>query len=172
MAHPRLSVIRQRYNFCCGYCGVSEVDAGGELTIDHFQPVSANGGDEDDNLVYACIRCNQYKGALLPEATDPAQERRLLHPLQDDLSAHVREDAATNRLEGLTTTGAFHIASLRLNRAGLIANRQRRSLVALLEARLEQALAENAALQERLERRDVYVASLEEQLSRLAEGKE
>ena len=30
-------------------------------------------------------RCNQYKGALLPEATALAQEQRLLHPLRDDL---------------------------------------------------------------------------------------
>jgi DNA-directed RNA polymerase subunit RPC12/RpoP len=64
MAHPRLPTVRERYAFCCGYCGVCEADVGGELTVDHFCPVSAGGDDSDENLVYACVRCNQYKGAL------------------------------------------------------------------------------------------------------------
>ena len=164
MAHPRLPTVRERYAFCCGYCGVSEADVGGELTVDHFCPVSAGGDDSDENLVYACVRCNQYKGALRPEATDVANERRLLHPLWDDLAAHIREDERTGRLEGLTATGRFHIIALRLNRPALIIHRQRRYLAALLEARLEQALAENKALRERIAQRDLYIAYLEERL--------
>lgn len=167
MAHPLLQTVRQRYAFRCGYCGVSEVEVGGELTVDHFRPVSAGGEDREENLVYACVRCNQYKGVLLPEATDCKQERRLLHPLQDDLTLHFREDETTNRLEGQTATGHFHIEALRLNRPPLIINRQRRQLLALLEARLEQAIAENKVLQDRLARRDLYIAYLEERLDRL-----
>lgn len=60
--HPKHERVRQRYDGRCGYCGLSEVDAGGELTVDHFRPVAAGGGDDDDNLVYACFRCNLYKG--------------------------------------------------------------------------------------------------------------
>jgi hypothetical protein len=56
-----------------------------------------------------------------------------------------------------------------LNRPALIVHRQRRALAVLLEARLEQALAENKALQERIARRDLYIAYLEE---RLTEGRE
>ena len=164
MAHPKLPTVRERYDFCCGYCGVSEADVGGELTVDHFRPLSASGDHSDENLVYACVRCNQYKGALLPDATDLAQERRLLHPLQDDLLSHIREDESTGRLEGLTATGRFHIAALRLNRPALIIHRQRRYLAVLLEARLAQALTENEALRERIARRDLYIAYLEERL--------
>jgi hypothetical protein len=58
MAHPRHQVVRERYRRCCGYCQVSEIETGGELTIDHFQPVTAGGDDSDDNLVYACFRDN------------------------------------------------------------------------------------------------------------------
>jgi hypothetical protein len=161
MAHPKHEAVRQRYHSRCGYCGVSETAVGGELTVDHFHPVSANGDDSDDNLVYACVRCNLYKGTLLPEATDFAQERRLLHPMKDDIAAYIREDELTGRLEGITETGIFHIAALRLNRSALIANRQQRNFIALLEARLEQALAENTALHEQLIRRDIYIAYLE-----------
>ena len=116
MAHPRLPTVRERYAFCFGYCGVSETDVGGELTVDHFCPVSAGGDDCDENLVYACVRCNQYKGALRPEVTNCANEQCLLHPLRDDLAAHIREDERTGRLEGLTARGRFHIIALRLNR--------------------------------------------------------
>jgi len=163
MAHPKLQTVRERY--ACGYCGVSEADVGGELTVDHFHPVSGGGDHSDENLVYACVRCNQYKGALLPEASALVQERRLLHPLRDDLAAHIWEDESTGRLEGRTATGRFHIAALRLNRPALIVHRQRRYLAVLLEARLAQALAENAALRARIARRDLYIASLEERLS-------
>lgn len=123
MAHPQLQAVRERYEFRCGYCGVSETDVSGELTVDHFRPRSAGGDEGAGNLVYACVHCNQYKRALLPEATDPAQVRRLLHPGQDDMSLHLREDDTTGRMVGLTATGRFHIQALRLNRPALVANR-------------------------------------------------
>jgi hypothetical protein len=50
MAHPKLQMVRTRYAFCCGYCGVSEADAGGELTVGHFHPVAAGGDHSDENL--------------------------------------------------------------------------------------------------------------------------
>ena len=37
--------VREQYNFRCGYCGVSEIDVGSELEIDHFQPTSQRGSD-------------------------------------------------------------------------------------------------------------------------------
>ena len=55
MAHPKHVEVRDRYQRCCGYCGVCEDDAGGELTVDHFIPVAAGGGDDDENLIYACF---------------------------------------------------------------------------------------------------------------------
>ena len=30
--------VRQRANFACEYCGVSETDTGDKLTVDHFNP--------------------------------------------------------------------------------------------------------------------------------------
>ena len=161
MAHRRLQAIRERYGLRCGYCGVTEEDSGGELTIDHFIPVSAGGDDSDANLVYACVRCNQYKGALLPEGTDSAHEHRLLHPLLDDIAAHLLADETTGELKALTETGRFHIAALRLNRPRLVANRQRRNLIALLQERSDELQRENAKLREQVAEREVYIAHLE-----------
>jgi len=119
MAHPKLEQVRQRYGFRCGYCGVSEASSGGELTIDHFRPVSQNGDDSDDNLVYACHRCNQFKSDFFPDPETTAPEHRLLHPLLDDMRLHLWEDA-DGLFQALTPTGLFHIRKLRLNRPQLV----------------------------------------------------
>ncbi len=119
MAHPKHEQVRQRYNFCCGYCGVSETSSGGELTIDHFGPVSKNGDDSDANLVYACSRCNLFKSDFFPDPATSAPEHRLLHPLLDNTELHFREDDY-GRLQSLSVTGLFHIRKLRLNRPQLV----------------------------------------------------
>ena len=107
MAHPKHQTVRVRYGLCCGYCGLSETDAGGELTVDHYDPVSAGGDDSDENLVYACFRCNLHKGAFTPSEAQQAQGLRLLHPLRDNLTEHIQENRETGRLEGLTAVGVL-----------------------------------------------------------------
>jgi hypothetical protein len=52
MTATERAALRQLYNFCCGYCGVSETDVGAALTIDHFQPTSRGGADAPTNWVY------------------------------------------------------------------------------------------------------------------------
>ena len=59
--------VRRRADFACEYCGVSEIDSGGELTIDHYRPRSQDGADTEDNLLYACQRCNLYKADYWPD---------------------------------------------------------------------------------------------------------
>jgi 5-methylcytosine-specific restriction endonuclease McrA len=53
--------LRQRYQYACGYCTVTEDSVGSELTIDHFKPQSKGGTDDDDNQVYSCHACNSFK---------------------------------------------------------------------------------------------------------------
>jgi hypothetical protein len=126
--------LRRLYNFRCGYCGVSEVDTGAELTIDHFQPRSQGGADDAENLVYCCHACNEYKS----DYYQPGSPERILHPLYDNLPEHIIEQE-DGTLHALTPTGAFHIEQLRLNRPTLIAHRlagrqlqsERRELLAL-----------------------------------------
>ena len=154
MAHTKHQAVRTLYDACCGHCGVSETDMGGALTVDHFDPVSAGGDDSDDNLVYACFRCNLYKGFLLPGSIHRQQEHRLLRHLRDNIAEHIREDEVTGRLEGRTATGTFHINSLRLNRVELVAHRLRLRVNQLQEAHYAQVLMENKRLRERLKRRE------------------
>ncbi|MBC7818425.1 MAG: HNH endonuclease [Planctomycetaceae bacterium] len=135
MAHPKHADVRARYDCCCGYCGVCEDDAGGELTVDHFIPVAAGGGDDDENLVYACFRCNLFKADFCPSDADRQNGHMLLHPLRDDLSMHLQLEEETGRLVALTDTGSFQIRLLRLNRQSLVAMRLRKQFRSLLAAR-------------------------------------
>ncbi len=158
-----LDTIRERFQQACGYCGVNEVAAGGELTLDHYQPQSAGGSDALDNLVYACIRCNQYKGDYWPTEEDLAQGRRVLHPLLDDVSAHLAENEDAGLLRGLTPTGLFHIALLRLNRPQLIAHRLARRLQAILQEKIHLLEQQNVELQGTISAQERYLALLRAQ---------
>lgn len=55
--------IMRRDGFQCQYCGAKDVP----LTIDHVIPRSRGGTDNWENLVCACIHCNNRKGDRTPE---------------------------------------------------------------------------------------------------------
>lgn len=53
----------KRDGFQCQYCGKSQPDV--VLEVDHIHPVSAEGGNEADNLLTSCFECNRGKAAGL-----------------------------------------------------------------------------------------------------------
>ncbi len=55
--------IHRRDNYRCQYCGSRST----ELTIDHIVPKSRGGIDSWENLVTACISCNNKKGSRTPD---------------------------------------------------------------------------------------------------------
>jgi 5-methylcytosine-specific restriction endonuclease McrA len=55
--------ILKRDNHTCQYCGKNH----DPLTTDHVVPKSQGGKESWDNLVTACIRCNNLKGDRTPE---------------------------------------------------------------------------------------------------------
>lgn len=55
--------IRDRYR--CQYCGDHKSAA--DLTLDHILPRAQGGATNPQNLVSACVRCNQRKGNRTPE---------------------------------------------------------------------------------------------------------
>jgi HNH endonuclease len=114
--------VRQRAQCACEFCGVTEVDTGGMLTIDHFRPRARAGSDDLENLIYACIACNQYKQDYWPQ-TETAPT--LWNPRQELASQHFFEQE-DGQLTALTLIGIFTLQRLRLNRSQLITARQRR----------------------------------------------
>jgi HNH endonuclease len=58
--------IHVRDAYRCRYCG--DYESG--LTIDHVQPLSREGSNDDSNLVTCCSKCNTAKGARTPEEAE------------------------------------------------------------------------------------------------------
>lgn len=114
--------VRQYARRACEFCGVTETDSGGQLTIDHYQPKAKGGSDDFENLLYCCARCNQYKMDYWPESSD---ELPLWNPRKDAFSEHFLE-LDNGRLHPLTPIGALTLVRLRLNRSPLVAYRQRK----------------------------------------------
>ncbi len=111
--------VRQRAACACEFCGVSETDTGGELTLDHYQPQTKGGTDDLENLLYCCNRCNLYKHDYFPASpTEPM----LWNPRTEPASAHFLE-LEDGSLSPLTHMGAFTLQRLRLNRPPLVAHR-------------------------------------------------
>ncbi len=108
--------VRQRANFACEFCSVTEADTAGGLTIDHYQPQTKGGNDEPDNLIYSCPRCNQYKSDYWPSTEN---DIFLWNPRQEEAKQHFLE-LENGMLHPLTATGTFTIKRLRLNRKPLI----------------------------------------------------
>lgn len=55
--------ILRRDGHRCQYCGTTDAP----LTIDHIVPKARGGEDTWDNLITACVRCNNRKGNRSPE---------------------------------------------------------------------------------------------------------
>lgn len=159
----------RRANFACEYCGVTETDVGGLLTVDHFQPQARGGTDALGNLLYCCHRCNLYKADYWPtQPTDPV----LWNPREESVGTHLLF-LADGSLHPITATGAFTLRRLRLNRPPLAAHRLRRQSRAE-ELRILERYREVVLLLEQLHRQQAALleehrALLEEQRAVLRE---
>lgn len=68
--------ILRRDNHKCQYCGRSDLP----LTIDHVIPKSKGGQDTWENLVAACIKCNNKKGDRTLEEANMKLIRKPFRP--------------------------------------------------------------------------------------------
>jgi len=68
--------ILRRDNHRCQYCGRGDVP----LTVDHVVPRSHGGEDTWENLVTACVSCNNRKGDRAPEEARMPLLRRTMRP--------------------------------------------------------------------------------------------
>jgi 5-methylcytosine-specific restriction endonuclease McrA len=68
--------ILRRDGHRCMYCGASSIS----LTVDHIIPKSRGGEDSWENLVSACLRCNNRKGSQTPDEAEMPLLRRPIRP--------------------------------------------------------------------------------------------
>jgi len=159
--------VRKRAAFACEYCGVSETETGGLLTVDHFKPQAVGGGDELENLLYSCLRCNLYKADYWPAKPN---DLLLWNPRQEAIGVHLLF-LADGTLHPITAVGAFSLRRLRLNRPQLVTHRLRKHVRAE-ELRLWERYREVVTALEQLQQHhasllDEHRALLEDQRSLL-----
>ncbi len=68
--------ILRRDSHKCQYCGRSDLT----LTVDHVMPVSRGGEDTWENLVCACVNCNNKKGDRTPDEAFMPLRRTPMRP--------------------------------------------------------------------------------------------
>jgi 5-methylcytosine-specific restriction endonuclease McrA len=68
--------ILRRDGHRCQFCGRGDLP----LTVDHVVPISRGGEDNWDNLVCACVDCNNKKGDRTPEEAHMALRRKPIRP--------------------------------------------------------------------------------------------
>ena len=68
--------ILRRDGHRCQFCGRGDLP----LTLDHVVPVSRGGDDSWENLVCACVHCNNKKGDRTPDEARMPLRRRPMRP--------------------------------------------------------------------------------------------
>lgn len=107
-------IIAERASFRCEYCQTREEDFFVSFEIDHIISVKHGGGQELENLAFACPHCNQHKGSDLGTyISGHDQLIRLFHPRRDKWEEHFEHDHG--EIVALTEIGAATIKVLELN---------------------------------------------------------
>ena len=115
--------VARRAGHRCEYCFIHENDAGFPHQIDHVVSRKHGGASTFDNLAYACILCNRYKGSDVASINPKTGEAvRLFHPRHNRWADHFRFDA--HFIEPLTDAGSATVRLLRLNAAERLAERR------------------------------------------------
>jgi 5-methylcytosine-specific restriction endonuclease McrA len=115
--------VARRAGHRCEYCLIHEDDAGFPHQIDHVVSRKHGGASTFDNLAYACIVCNRYKGSDVASINPKTGEAvPLFHPRHDRWTDHFRLDA--DFIEPLTDTGSATVRLLRLNAPARLAERR------------------------------------------------
>jgi len=113
--------VRQRANYLCEYCHVSEKWQYVRFTIDHIIPQSYSGSNTLDNLALACFHCNRRKSDKLlvfdPETGDKVP---LFNPRKESWNKHFIWSEDGLLIIGLTPVGRATIEELQFNREQVI----------------------------------------------------
>jgi hypothetical protein len=98
----------------CDYCIVPEAFGLTPFQIEHVVAKQHRGGDQADNLAFACLRCNVHKRPNLT-GIDPKTSKitRLFNPRRQAWSRHFRWRGAV--LVGRTAIGRTTVALLAIN---------------------------------------------------------
>ncbi|HWP43715.1 MAG TPA: HNH endonuclease signature motif containing protein [Blastocatellia bacterium] len=107
-------LVAHRADYLCEYCPVHEDDTFFGCQVDHIISLKHGGSTEPDNLAYACVFCNRYKGSDIASiATTSGSLVRFFNPRIDRWSDHFRLKGSM--IEPLTEVGEATARILRFN---------------------------------------------------------
>ena len=105
----------------CEYCRCPAKYSPQSFVVEHILPRHAGGPTRTDNLALACQGCNAHK-SIKTRAVDPVTNEAvpLFHPRQHRWREHYTWSDDCTEIIGLTPTGRATVATLQLNREGLV----------------------------------------------------
>lgn len=100
----------------CGYCLSPQHLVFAPLEIEHLQPRSRGGSDDEENLWLSCPLCNAHKSDKTT-GLDPLtqSEQPLFNPRHQSWSEHFRWSEDGLRIIGLTPIGRATVIALHLS---------------------------------------------------------
>lgn len=114
----RLKVI-ERADFRCEFCKIHQDDMFISFEIDHIIAQKHGGGNEIENLAYACPHCNQHKGTdMVTFIDDYSDVVRLFNPRIDDWTKHF--ESMAGEIYSESKIGKATIKLLKMNDVDLI----------------------------------------------------
>ncbi len=127
MSRPYVSLqlrrlVASRADYLCEYCLIPESDSLG-CEIDHIISVKHGGLTTEDNLAYACVFCNLYKGSDLGSINWQTGELvRFFNPRRDFWGDNFRLDESV--IQTLTDIGEVTARIFDFNNEDRILERQ------------------------------------------------
>jgi len=114
-------LVEGRAKGCCEYCRSQARFATQAFSVEHITPRHQSGPTEEDNLALSCQGCNNHKYNKT-EGVDPVSGVTVLlfHPRRDHWTEHFAWSVDASHVVGLTAVGRATVATLRLNREGLV----------------------------------------------------
>lgn len=116
-------IVARRAGFVCEYCLIAEQDAYFRFQVEHIISRKHGGTSELDNLAFACVFCNRYKGSdIATVAPETSHLVRLYNPRTDRWIEHFRLNGFN--IEPLTEIGEATVRILQMNHADQILERE------------------------------------------------
>jgi hypothetical protein len=111
----------QRANLRCEYCLIHQDDAAFSHEVDHVISRQHGGETVQNNLAFACMVCNRYKGANIGSVAASGIFVPLFNPRESTWAEHFRLNGAI--IEPLDVIGEVTARVLRLNAAERVVRR-------------------------------------------------
>lgn len=116
-------LVASRALHLCEYCLIHEQDTFLGCQVEHIISEKHGGEMMEENLAYACVFCNRYKGSDIASiSTATGTLTRFFNPRTDGWSSHFRLQGV--HIESLSEIGQVTAAILEFNHADRLLERE------------------------------------------------